>query len=165
MMKTMSIRLGLGLTLAWVTGALSGCAHEPAHLNGKPSHATFQIAFQPDRVAKPTGMVITPDEGDAFLRVVRSPGPDDNKVIWRSAQSFRIRFVQIDDQTQPLKPGKELGNEKKDWNDASNRNGTWEYTLNLRQGSGNVTETVAAKYLVEHAGSGTVFDPVIIVAR
>jgi hypothetical protein len=164
-MKTMSIRLGLGLTLACVIGVLSGCADNLACLNGKPSNVKFEITFQPDGVAKPAGMVITPDDGDVFLRVVRSPGPDDNKVVWQSAQNFRIKFVQIDDQTQPLRPGKELGNEKKDWNDASNKKGVWEYTLNLKQGNGHTKETVAAKYLVEHADSGTVFDPVIIVDR
>jgi hypothetical protein len=165
-MKSMSIRVGLGLTLACVIGVLSGCAGEPpVRVTGKPSHATFKIEFQPDRVTPPTGMIITPDDGDVFLRVVRSPGPDDNKVVWQSEQNFRIRFVQIDDQTQPLRPGKELGNEKKDWNEASQRNGVWNYTLNLRQGSGNGKEVVGAKYLVEHADSSTVFDPVIIVER
>jgi hypothetical protein len=164
-MKTMSIRLGLGLTLVCVIGVLSGCVNEPARVTGKPSHATFQIEFQPDGATPPTGMIITPDDGDVFLRVVRSPGPDDNKVVWQSDQHFRIRFVQIDDQTQPLLPGKELGNEKKDWNEASKKNDVWNYTLNLRPGSGNGKETVGAKYLVEHADSRTVFDPVIIVER
>jgi hypothetical protein len=164
-MKTMSIRLGMGLTLACVIGILSGCVNDPVRVTGKPSHATFTIKFEPERVTPPTGMIITPGDGDVFLRVVRTPGPDDNKVVWQSDQNFRIRFVQIDDQTQPLRPGKELGNERKDWNEASQKNGVWGYTLKLRQGSGNGTETVGAKYLVEHADSGTVFDPVIIVER
>lgn len=164
-MKTMSIRLGLGLTLVCMLGVLAGCACDPVRVTGKPSSAKFTIKFEPGRVTPPTGMIITPDDGDVFLRVVNTPGPDDNKVVWQSDQNFRIRFVQIDNQTQPLLPGKELGNEKKDWNEASNRNGVWTYTLNLRQGSGKGREVVGAKYLVEHADSRTVFDPVIIVDR
>jgi hypothetical protein len=164
-MTTILMRLGSGLTLACVLAVLSGCASNLGCVNGKPSNVTFQIGFQPDGSAKPTGMVITPGDGDAFLQVVKSPGPDDNKILWHSDQDFRIKFVQIDDQTQPLKPGKELGNEKKDWNDASNKNGRYEYTLNLKQGNGRVKETVGAKYIVQHVASKVEFDPVIIVGR
>lgn len=164
-MKTYRFRLGLGLVLASMIGAVSGCASHSIQVQAKPSRVTFKIAFESDGAAKPTGMIINPNNGDAFLEVVKEAGPDDNKVVWKSDQNFRIRFVQIDDQTQPLKPGKELGNEKKDWNAASEKAGAWEYTLKLQQGRGSTKETVGAKYIVEHVDSGVLFDPVIIVGR
>ncbi|MGB7738688.1 MAG: hypothetical protein WBM03_06200 [Steroidobacteraceae bacterium] len=164
-MTNILIRLGLGLTLACALVVLSGCVCDPVSVTAKPSKADFKITFTPERATKPTGMTITPNDGDAFLQVVQSPGPDDNKILWYSDQNFRIKFVQIDDQTQPLKPGKELGNEKKDWNDASTKNGRYEYTLNLKQGNGRTKETVGAKYIVQHVASLVDFDPVIIVGR
>lgn len=164
-MEIMPNRLVMGLALACLLGALTGCVTDPARATAKPSYATFQIDFQPTDSARPTGMIITPNDGDVFLQVVKSPSHDDNKVIWRSSQNFRVKFVQVDDQTQPLKPGRELGDEKKDWNEATKKHGAWEYTLNLKQGSGSARETVAAKYFVEHYDSKAVFDPVIIVNR
>lgn len=166
-MKTFLVRLGFGFTLACLLGSLAGCAGQLAHVQGKPSHVTFKILFLPEDVAKPTGMSISPDGGDVILQVVKIPGADDNKVIWRSGQNFSVRFGQVDDPTQPLKPGRHLGNEKQGWNDASDhdKDGVWEYTLTLSQGNGHTPETVGAKYFVKHAASREIFDPVIIVGR
>ena len=164
-MKTSLIRLVLALTLACALGAVAGCASHPVCTTGKASHAAFEIKFEPDGAATPTGMIITPDDGDAMLQVVKSPGRGDNKVVWQSSRNFRIKFVQVDDPTQPLKPGKELGDESQGWNDAAKDHGVWQFTLNLRPGRGSARETVVAKYFVEHTDSGTVFDPVIIVGR
>jgi hypothetical protein len=135
------------------------------HVTKKPSSAEFSIDFI--GTPQPSGMSITPDGGDAWLQVVTKTGDRHNKVVWQSRQAFSIRFGQIDDPTQPLKPGKHLGNEKPDWNDASgpDKDGLWKYTLTLSQGNGRTPETVAAKYFVKHVASGQVFDPVIIVGR
>jgi len=163
MMKTFLVRLGLGFTLACLVSALMGCAGRPIHAMKKPSSADFNIAFA--GTPQPTSMSITPDGGDVWLQVVKAPGPKDNKVTWQSNQKFSVRFGQIDDPTEPLKPGRRLGNEKQGWNDAVETNGVWQYTLELSQGNGHAHDTVAAKYFVKHVGSGVIFDPVIIVGR
>jgi hypothetical protein len=131
----------------------------------KPSHANFDIVFKPDKPAIPTAMSISPDDGDAMLKVVKSPGSDDNKIVWQSNQQFCVKFVQVDDPSQPLKAGKELGDEKKEWNESKKKGEVWEYTLNLKQGGGHGPETVVAKYTVKHFDSKLEFDPVIIVGR
>lgn len=164
-MNVINYRLAVGLALAFLFGAVAGCGSNPARVAVKPSKVDFTIEFKPDDSTTPTGMAITPDEGDAILQVVTSPGSKDNKVIWFSRQNFQIKFVQVDDQTQPLKPGKELGDENRDWNDAKPKSGGWEYTLKLRQRTGNEPETVVGKYIVRHVGSGKEFDPVLIVRR
>jgi hypothetical protein len=162
-MTTFLVRLGFGFTLACLMSGLAGCVDRPIHAMTKPSFADFSIAFA--GAPQPTSMSITPDEGDVWLQVVKTPGPKDNRVTWQSNQKFSIRFGQLDDPNEPLKPGKRLGNEKQDWNDASEKNGAWEYTLTLSQGAGRGRETIAAKYFVKHVDSGVVFDPVIIVGR
>jgi hypothetical protein len=158
---------GIGLVLVCALGLVAGCATNPVHVTGKPSSADFDIAFLPAGSATPTDMDIQPDGGDAFLEAVSAPGAKDNKVVWKSSKHFQIRFVQVDDQDKPLKPGKELGNEGKDWNDAKQvGSDAWEYTLTLKEGSGRKQkETVAAKYLVKLVSPEVVFDPVIIVRR
>jgi hypothetical protein len=158
-------RLAVDLALALLFGAVAGCGSNPAQVAVKPSKADFTIEFTPDNSTTPTGMAIAPDEGDAFLEVVKNPGSNDNKVIWFSRQNFQVKFVQVDDQTQPLKPGKELGDENRDWNDAKPKSGGWEYTLKLRQRTGNEPETVVGKYIVRHVGTGKDFDPILIVRR
>lgn len=164
-MKTILIRLGWGFALAGLVSGLAGCAGRPLQVTTKPSHADFSVAFMPDGAPQPTSMIITPDDGDAWLLVVKTPGPKDNKVVWQSKKNFKIKFVQIDDQTQPLKPGKELGDEKQGWNEARQTNDGWVYTLNLKQGSGHGTVTVAAKYIVRSDAYNIELDPVIIVGR
>jgi hypothetical protein len=164
-MNTKKCRPAGGLALAFLFGAVAGCGSNPAQVAVKPSKADFVIEFTSGNGTAPTGMAITPDEGDAFLQVVKDPGSNDNKVVWYSRQNFRIKFVQVDDQTQPLKPGKELGDENRDWNDALSKRGGWEYTLKLRQRTGSEPETVAGKYIVQHVGSGKEFDPILIVRR
>ncbi len=164
-MNTNLIRLCRGFALVCLVGGLAGCANRPLQVMTKPSHADFDIVFQPDGAPQPTSMVITPDDGDAWLVVVKVPGPKDNKVVWQSEKNFKIKFVQIDDQTQPLKPGKELGDEKQGWNEAKQTNDGWVYTLNLKQGSGHGTVTVAAKYIVRSDAYNIELDPVIIVGR
>ncbi len=128
------------------------------------------ITFLPLGAAVPTDVLITPDEGDAFLEAVADAVPDDGKntVLWRSEKQFAIKFVQIDDQTRPLK--KKLGNEKDDWNDAQQAaDRKWEYPLTLNKGAGKKKKTtLGAKYLVKYTDSCTgtdctEFDPVIIV--
>lgn len=164
-MKNILVRLGFGFMLACMVGVLAGCAGRPLHAMTKPSYADFDIVFKPDRASPPTSMAISPDDGDAWLQVVKVPGPKDNRITWRSEQNFKIRFGRIDDPGEPLKPGKRLGNEKDGWNDATETNGVWEYTLSLSQGNGRTKETVGAKYSIKHVDSGVEFDPVIIVGR
>jgi len=164
-MKAFLVRLGFGFMLACLVSGLTGCAGRPLQVMTKPSHADFNIAFLPDGAPQPTSMSIAPDDGDAWLLVVRTPGPKDNKVIWQSKKNFKIKFVQIDDQTQPLKPGKELGDEKQGWNEAKQTSDGWEYKLNLKQGGGHGTETVVAKYIVRNDTYNIELDPVIIVGR
>jgi hypothetical protein len=164
-MKTFLVRLGVGFTLACLVSGLAGCAGQPMHAKSAPSYATFKITFQPDPPARPTSMVITPDDGNVVLQVVKAPGPDDNKVVWQSDQKFSVRFGQICDKTQPLPPGQEFGDERNGWNEAKLNHGVWKYTLNLRQGSGRGKETVEGRYSIKHVDSDTDFDPVIIVGR
>ena len=164
-MKTILVRLGVGIMLTCIVGMLAGCAGQPTQAKSAPSYATFVITFQPDPPARPTGMAIQPDDGNVVLEVVKRPGPDDNKVVWQSAQKFSIRFGQLCDPSQPLPPGAELGDEGKGWNDAKEKHGVWEYRLNLKQGNGHTKETVTAKYSVKHGDSGVEFDPIIIVGR
>ena len=165
-MDTMQKHAGLGLVLVCVFGLLAGCADNPAHATGKPSYADFDIAFLPAGSAVPTDMVITPDGGDAFLEAVMTTNANDNRIIWKSDKHFQVRFVQIDDQDQPLRPGKELGDEKKDWNDSTQVGKDWVYTLHLKASSGRKQkETVAAKYFVKLVSPEVIFDPVIIVRR
>jgi hypothetical protein len=154
---------GIGLVLACAIGLVAGCASNPTHVAGKRSHVTFDIAFQSTGGSPPTGMVIDPDGGDALLDVVSAPSPGDNKVVWASAQRFKVKFVEISDQSQPLR--QRLGDEGQDWNEASKKNGKWVYELNLRQGDRADKETLGAKYFVMHSDTGVVFDPVIIVRR
>jgi hypothetical protein len=91
---------------------------------------------------------------------------NDNRITWKSDKHFQVRFVQVDDQDQPLLPGKELGDENKDWNDSKQVGRDWVYTLRLKASSGrSQKETVAAKYLVKLVSPEVVFDPVIIVRR
>jgi hypothetical protein len=171
-MKTILVRLGIGIMLTCIVGMLAGCAGQPTQAKSAPSYATFVITFQPDPPARPTGMEIQPDDGNVVLEVVKRPGPDDNKVVWQSAQKFSIRFGQLCDPSQPLPRGGELGDEGKDWNVAKEKDKVWEYTLNLKQGNGPTKETVSAKYSVRHCDpgakhceSGVEFDPIIIVGR
>ena len=171
-MKTIRVRLGIGIMLTCIVGMLAGCAGQPTQAKSAPSYATFVIAFQPDPPAKPTGMAVQPDDGNVVLEVVKRPGPNDNKVVWQSDQKFSIRFGQLCDPSQPLPPGGELGDEGKDWNVAKEKDKVWEYRLNLKQGNGPTKETVSAKYSVRHCDpgakhceSGVDFDPIIIVGR
>ncbi|MBK6453100.1 MAG: hypothetical protein KA760_07005 [Steroidobacteraceae bacterium] len=165
-MKTMQIRLAAMLTLSGLLSAIAGCGGNPARATAKPSNADFSIEFAMDGSGKPTGMTITPDDGDAWLEVVKQPGPRDNQVVWTSKSEFKIRFGQIDDPQLPLKRNKRLGDEKEDWNLSTKENGQWVYRLRLSQGSGSgKREVVGAKYFVKHLPSGVEFDPVIIVGR
>jgi hypothetical protein len=165
-MDTMQKRPGLGLVLACVLGLLAGCADNPVQAADKRSYADFDIAFLPAGSAVPTGMVITPDDGDALLEAVMTTNANDNRITWKSDKHFQVRFVQVDDQDQPLRPGKELGDEKKDWNDSTKDGDVWVYTLRLKASSGKQQkETVAAKYFVKLVSPEVVFDPVIIVRR
>jgi hypothetical protein len=162
----MQKRARIGFVLVCVLGFLAGCAGNPAQLTDKRSYQDFDIEFLPAGSAAPTDMVITPDEGDAFLEAVMTTNPDDNRITWKSAKHFQVRFVQVDDQDQPLRPGKELGDEKKDWNDSRQVGNEWVYTLRLKAGSGRKQkETVAAKYFVKLVSPEVIFDPVIIVRR
>lgn len=165
-MKSMQIRLVAMLAVSGLLSGLAGCAGMPEQSVAKPSYADFAIEFLPDGAGSPTGMTIEPDGGDAWLDVVRQPGPRDNQIIWTCKSKFAIRFGQIDDPQQPLKPNKRLGDEKDGWNMAEEKNGQWAYTLRLSQGSGSgKKEVVGAKYFVKHVESGVEFDPVIIVGR
>lgn len=165
-MDTMQKRARIGFVLVCVLGFLAGCAGNPAQLTDKRSYQDFDIEFLPVGSAAPTDMVITPDEGDAFLEAVVTTNANDNRITWKSAKHFQVRFVQVDDQDQPLRPGKELGDEKKDWNDSKQVGNAWEYTLRLKAGSGRKQkETVAAKYFVKLVSPEVIFDPVIIVRR
>ncbi len=164
-MKTMLVRLGCAIMLTCIVGLIAGCAGRPMQAKSAPSYATFVITFQPDSPARPTGMEIEPDDGNVVLQVVKQPGPDDNKVVWQSNQRFSIKFGQLCDPSQPLPPGGELGDEGKDWNEAKEKHGVWEYRLNLKQGNGRTKETVSAKYSIRHVDSGVDFDPILIVGR
>ena len=165
-MDTMQKHAGIGLVLVCVFGLLAGCAGNPAQLTDKRSYQDFDIAFLPAGSAVPTDMVSTPDAGDAFLEAVMTTNANDNRITWKSARHFQVRFVQVDDQDQPLRPGKELGDEKKDWNDSKQVGNEWVYTLRLKPGSGRKQkETVAAKYFVKLVSPEVIFDPVIIVRR
>jgi len=165
-MDTMQKRARIGFVLVCVLGFLAGCAGNPAQLTDKRSYQDFDIEFLPAGSAAPTDMVITPDEGDAFLEAVMTTNDNDNRITWKSAKHFQVRFVQVDDQDQPLRPGKELGDEKKDWNDSRQVGNEWVYMLRLKAGSGRKQkETVAAKYFVKLVSPEVIFDPVIIVRR
>jgi hypothetical protein len=165
-MGTMQKHLGIGLVLACAFGLVAGCAGNPAQVTGKRSYADFKISFLPARSAVPTDMVITPDDGDAFLEAVMTASANDNRITWTSDKHFQVRFVQVDDQDKPLRKGKELGDEKQDWNDSTKDGDAWVYTLRLKAGSGRKQkETVAAKYFVKLVSPEVVFDPVIIVRR
>ena len=165
-MDTMQKRARIGFVLVCVLGFLAGCATSPAQATGKRSYADFDIAFLPAGSAVPTSMVITPDDGDAFLEAVMTTNANDNRITWKSDKHFQVRFVQVDDQDQPLLPGKELGDENKDWNDSKQVGKDWVYTLRLKASSGRKQkETVAAKYFVNLVSPEVVFDPVIIVRR
>jgi hypothetical protein len=162
----MQIRLVALLAVSGLLSGLAGCADTPAQNLVKPSSADFTIKFLPDGAGTPTGMTIEPNGGDAWLEVVRQPGPGDNQITWTGQSKFGIRFGQIDDPQQPLKPNKKLGDESDGWNMAREKNGQWVYTLHLSQGSGSgKKEVVGAKYFVKHVDSGVEFDPVIIVGR
>ena len=102
-MKTMQIRLAAMLILSGLLSAIAGCGGNPARATAKPSNADFSIEFVMDGSGKPTGMTIAPDDGDAWLDVVKQPGPRDNPVVWTSKSEFEIRFGQIDDPQLPLK--------------------------------------------------------------
>jgi hypothetical protein len=165
-MDTMQKHTGIGLVLVCVLGLLAGCAGTPAQVTGKRSYADFDIAFLPAGSTVPTDLVITPDDGDAFLEAVMTTNANDNRITWKSARHFQVRFVQVDDQDKPLRPGKELGDEKKDWNDSTRVGNDWVYTLRLKASSGRKQqETVAAKYFVKLVSPEVIFDPVIIVRR
>lgn len=165
-MDTMQKCARIGFVLVCVLGFLAGCAGNPAQLSDKRSYQDFDIAFLPANSAVPTGMVITPDEGDAFLEAVMTTNANDNRITWKSDKHFQVRFVQVDDQDKPLRPGKELGDEKKDWNDSTQVGNDWVYTLRLKPSSGSKQkETVAAKYFVKLVSPEVIFDPVIIVRR
>jgi hypothetical protein len=165
-MGTIQKHLGIGLVLVCAFGLLAGCVNNPVHATGKPSGANFRITFLPESSAIPTDIAITPGDGDAFLEAVKTPGPDDNKIVWTSDKHFQIRFVQIDEQDKPLRPGKALGDEKQDWNDSLQVGKDYQYTLHLKVASGRKqTETVGAKYLVKLVSPEVIFDPVIIVRR
>jgi len=165
-MDTTLRHLGIGLVLACAFGLAAGCANNPVRATGKPSYADFDIAFLPASSAVPTGIVITPDGGDAFLEAVMTTSANDNRITWKSDKHFQIKFVQVDDQDKPLRPGKELGDEKKEWNDSKQVGNDWEYTLRLKASSGRKQkETVAAKYFVKLVSPEVIFDPVIIVRR
>jgi hypothetical protein len=162
----MQIRLVATLAVSGLLSGLAGCADTPAQKMVKPSNADFKIEFLLDAAGRPTGMTIEPDGGDAWLEVVRQPGPRDNQIVWTCQSEFAIRFGQIDDPQQPLKKNKNLGDEKEGWNAAEQKDGQWVYTLRLSQGSGSgKKEIVGAKYFVKHSVSGVEFDPVIIVCR
>jgi hypothetical protein len=159
-------RARIGFVMVCVLGFLAGCTANPVQAADKRSYADFDIAFLPAGSAVPTSMVITPDDGDAFLDAVMTTNANDNRITWKSDKHFKVRFVQVDDQDQPLRPGKELGDEKKDWNDSTQVGGDWVYTLRLKASSGrSQKETVAAKYFVKLVSPEVVFDPVIIVRR
>jgi hypothetical protein len=78
-------------------GLLAGCASNPAQVTGKRSYADFDIAFLPANSTVPTDMVITPDDGDAFLEAVMTTNANDNRITWKSARHFQVRFV-VDEQ-------------------------------------------------------------------
>ena len=165
-MDTMQKHLGIGLVLACVIGLLAGCVGISGHQPGKRSYADFDIEFLPANSSAPTDMVITPDEGDAFLEAVMTTNANDNRIVWTADKHFQVRFVQVDDQDKPLRPGKELGDEKQDWNDSIKVGNEWVYTLLLKTSSGRKQkETVAAKYFVKLVSPEVIFDPVIIVRR
>jgi len=165
-MKSMQIRPVAMLALSGLLSGLVGCADTSAQKMVKPSNADFSIEFALDASGTPTGMTITPDDGDAWLDVVKQPGPRDNQVVWTSRSEFAIRFGQIDDPQLPLKRNKRLGDEQEGWNPASKENDRWVYRLKLSQGSGSgKREVVGAKYFVKHVPSAVEFDPVIIVGR
>jgi hypothetical protein len=159
-------RARIGFVMVCVLGFLAGCTANPVQAADKRSYADFDIAFLPAGSAVPTSMVITPDDGDAFLDAVMTTNANDNRITWKSDKHFQVRFVQVDDQDQPLRPGKELGDENKDWNDSKQVGKDWVYTLRLKASSGrSQKETVAAKYFVKLVSPEVVFDPVIIVRR
>lgn len=165
-MDTMQKHVGVGLVLGCIFGLLAGCGSNPVHATGRPSSADFDIAFLPAGSAVPTDMAITPDDGDAFLDAVVTTNASDNRITWKSARRFQVRFVQVDDQDKPLRPGKELGDERQDWNDSTKVGDAWVYTLRLKASSGRKQkETVAAKYFVKLVSPEVIFDPVLIVRR
>jgi len=165
-MDSMQKHTGIGLVLVCVLGLLAGCGSNPVHAQGKPSYADFDIEFRPKDSAVPREISITPNDGDAFLDAVVTTNANYNRITWKSARHFQIRFAQVDDQDKPLRPGKELGDEKQDWNDSTKVGDAWVYTLRLKAGSGKKQkETVAAKYFVKHVSPEVIFDPVLIVRR
>ena len=105
-MDTMRKHPGIGLVLVCAVGLLAGCAGNPAQVTGKRSYADFDIAFLPASSAVPTEIAITPDGGDAFLEAVMTTSANDNRITWKSDKHFQIKFVQVDDQDKPLRPGK-----------------------------------------------------------
>jgi hypothetical protein len=121
-------RARIGFVMVCVLGFLAGCTANPVQAADKRSYADFDIAFLPAGSAVPTSMVITPDDGDAFLDAVMTTNANDNRITWKSDKHFQVRFVQVDDQDQPLRPGKELGDENKDWNDSKQVGKDWVYT-------------------------------------
>lgn len=166
--------IGFGLAVVGAVLAMTGCTsggvRSDPSLTTSPSSAEFTIAIDATDPADKQ-VVVTPNEGDAWLVALASPGSDDNKVVWRSNVSFAIKFVQIDDQTK--KPSKKFGDEGDGWNDAvADRNG-YKYKLTLKNGAGTKKKSIqGAKYLVKSpAGCDdstpgpdcVVLDPVFIV--
>lgn len=164
----------LGVAMVVLIGAQSGCASHGVPggttFTPKPSSADFEITFDPGQPVD-SAVKVEPNEGDAWLETVLSTATDKNRIVWTSDRDFAIKFVSIDDQTQP---GKRLGNEKNGWNKAGPKEGGG-YILELRldQGKGKTKKEIrGVKYLVKSPSdcdaknpgpNCMVLDPVIIV--
>jgi hypothetical protein len=164
----------LGLACVSIAAMLAGCGHGMVrggtNLTAKPSKADFDITIDATDPADKQ-IVVEPNEGDAWLEAVPSPGADDNRIVWKSSVSFSIKFVSIDDQSKDPKKG--IGNEQNGWNNAVRDSSGYKYRLKLDDGKGNKKKTIrGVKYLVKSpAGCDdtnpgpncVVLDPVIIV--
>lgn len=166
--------VGLGLAAMGVAAVVTGCVADGvgagSNLTSKPSYADFNITIDATDPAD-RQIVVAPNEGDAWLEAVKEPGPDDNRIVWKSTASFSIKFVSIDDQTR--NPRKGIGDEQNGWNDARPDGNGYLYRVSLDNGKGNRRKTIrGVKYLVKSpAGCDdtlpgpncVVLDPVIIV--
>lgn len=164
----------LAIASVGVVAVLAGCANGSVRggpaLTSKPSNADFDITIDATDPADKQ-IVVSPNEGDAWLETVKTPRDGDNKIVWKSSLSFSIKFVSIDDQTKNPKKG--IGDEKNGWNDAQADGNGYKLKVKLDDGSGNKKKTIrGVKYLVKSpAGcddtnpgpSCLVLDPVIIV--
>ena len=167
-------RVTAGLVCIGLTAAIAGCVcggvRGGPDLADKPSSAEFEVAIDAT-VPADKRLVVTPNEGDAWIETVATPGTGDNRIVWKSSASFSIKFVQIDDQSRGL--SRRLGDERDGWNDAVRDGSGYKYKLALDRGSGGRNKSIrGAKYLVKSpAGCDDrapgpdclMLDPVIIV--